>query len=249
MMFKNILVISDNAFLCKKLENILIEKLNSEQKINFSISPFSKMGDFEEFVTSEVLVLDLKNENNVHFIIENYDLVLSIHCKQLFPNTLIDHVKCINIHPGYNPINRGWYPQVFSITNNLPVGATIHEIDHELDHGPVIAREFVEKTSYDTSGSLYDKILEMEIELFSKNIDAILNNTYQTFLPENEGNLFLKKDFNNLCKIDLQEQTTAGEFINKLRALTHKNFKNAYFIDPENGKKIFISLNIEQQKD
>lgn len=248
-MFNNILVISDNAFLCKKLENILIEKLNVNQRVTFSISPFSEINDFKEFIKSEVLILDLKKEEDINFIKENYDLVLSIHCKQFFPDILIENIRCINIHPGYNPINRGWYPQVFSIHNNLPVGATIHEIDGELDHGPIIARDFVEKNIDDTSGSLYDKILEKEIELFSKNVDSILNNTYKTFLPENEGNLFLKKDFNNLCKIDLHEEITAAKFIDKLRALSHKNFKNAYFIDPDSGEKIFISLNIERCKD
>ncbi|ASW75053.1 hypothetical protein IQ37_00305 [Chryseobacterium piperi] len=248
-MFNNILVISDNAFLCKKLENILIEKLNDEQNVNFAISPFSTINDFKGFIKSEVFILDLKNENDIHHITDKYDLVLSIHCKQFFPNNLIDRVKCINIHPGYNPINRGWYPQVFSILHNLPIGATIHEIDNKLDHGPIIDRAFVEKSIDDTSGSLYDKILEKEIELFNKNVEAILNNTYETFFPENEGNIFLKKDFNNLCKIDLQEQTTTGQFINKLRALSHKSFKNAYFIDPKSGKKVFISINIEASKD
>ncbi|SMP07397.1 dTDP-4-amino-4,6-dideoxyglucose formyltransferase [Chryseobacterium profundimaris] len=248
-MFNNILVISDNNYLCGKLENILTEKLSSEQSVNFSISPFSDINEFKEFIKSEVMILDLKKENDVNFIIEHYDLILSIHCKQLFPGTLIEKIKCINIHPGYNPINRGWYPQVFSIQNNLPIGATIHEIDGELDHGPIIDRDFVKKNSYDTSGSLYDKILEKEIELFKKNIDSILNNTYKTFLPENEGNVFLKKDFNKLCKIDLQEETTAGKFIDKLRALSHKNFDNAYYIDSENGEKIFISLLIKRQND
>lgn len=246
-MFSNILVISDNAFLCEKLESVLIGKITSEQTLTFSISPFSDIDVFKSFIKSEVLVYDLKNENNIHDIKKSYDLIFSIHCKQLFPDTLVKNIKCINIHPGYNPINRGWYPQVFSIVNNLPVGATIHEIDNDLDHGPIIDRAFVEKTNFDTSGSLYDKILNKEIELFNKTIDSILNNTYKTILPENDGNLFLKKDFNQLCKIDLDEEMTAGQFINKMRALSHKNFKNAYFIDPESGKKIYISLNIEPE--
>lgn len=248
-MFYTILVISDNAFLCSKLESILMEKINAEQKIAFSISPSSEMGAFRKFISSEIMVLDLKKEKNIDYIIENYDLVLSIHCKQFFPEKLVENVKCINIHPGYNPINRGWYPQVFSIYHDIPVGATIHEIDTELDHGPIIDREFVEKKAYDTSGTLYDKILDKEIELFSRNADHILNNTYTTFLPEDDGNVFLKKDFNTLCKIDPEEETTAGKFIDKLRALSHKDFKNAYFIEPDTGKKIFISLQIQPSED
>lgn len=244
-MFRNILVISDNAILCRKLEHILTENREKEQQITFSVSPFSEINDFKKFIVSEILVLDLKNENDVQYIIDQYDLVLSVHCKQFFPEILVKNVRCINIHPGYNPVNRGWYPQVFSIYHDLPVGATIHEIDTELDHGPIIAREFVEKKSYDTSGTLYERILDKEIELFSKTAKVILQNTYTTFLPEDEGNIYLKKDFNDLCCIDLDEETTSGKLIDKLRSLTHKNFKNAYFIDAESGKKVFISLNIE----
>ena len=41
---------------------------------------------------------------------------------------------------------------------------------------------------------------------------------------------------------------TAQEFINKLRALTHGKYKNAYFRHPDTNKKIFISINIETEK-
>jgi methionyl-tRNA formyltransferase len=156
-------------------------------------------------------------------------------------------VKCINIHPGFNPINRGWYPQVFSIINKLPVGATIHEIDEKLDHGNIIAREFVNKESYDTSESLYNKIVDKEIELLELNIENIISGNFKVTVPEEEGNLNLKKDFNKLLELDLEEQISVGDLINRLRALTHGDFNNAYFIDPSTGKKIFIRINLKPE--
>ena len=47
----------------------------------------------------------------------HYKVGISAHCKQIFPAKLVENVRCYNIHPGYNPYNRGWFPQVFSIIN------------------------------------------------------------------------------------------------------------------------------------
>jgi len=246
-MYKNVLIISDNIEQCAQFENI-IDKLNRpEVNWTFAMSPFTNKQIFIERLKRNVLVVDLKDENIIEQIILKYDLIFSIHCKQIFPETLVNKVKCINVHPGYNPINRGWYPQVFAIINNLPIGATIHEIDKDLDHGDIIERAFVPKEISDTSETLYNKVINAEINLIQNNIEKILNNAYKTISPENEGNIFLKKDFNKLCELDLNEKMSTLEFINKLRALTHGNYKNAYFIDSETGKKVFVSIDLKKE--
>lgn len=244
-MYKNVLVISDNLNLCKEFEKIISELNFKDIKWSFSISPFSNFESFDEALKSNVSVINLKSDMDVEDVCNKYDLVLSIHCKQFFPNKMVSSVKCINIHPGYNPINRGWYPQVFAIINDYPIGATIHEIDNELDHGLIIDRELVKKHQWDTSMSVYNKIIALEVELIRKNIKNILFNSYNKLKPETEGFLFLKKDFNDLCELKLDELQTVGETVNRLRALTHGDYKNAFFIDPETGRKIFISIQLE----
>lgn len=243
---KNILIITDNLYLSKKTKEIF-SNYKDDFKFDYSISPFSDLEKFSKELQKKVIVFDLKKKEDVEKIINNYQLVFSIHCKQLFPELLFKNVKSINIHPGYNPLNRGWYPQVFSIIHDSKVGATIHEIDGEIDHGNIISRAFVEKEIIDTSKSLYDKILVKEMELLEDNIEAILNNKYSTITPESNGKLYLKKDFKNLCELNLNENLSTLEFINKLRALTHGDFKNAYFIDPKTNKKVYVSINLNYQ--
>lgn len=243
-MYTNILIISDNSYLCKMFKKVVSDLPLDLHQFTYSISPYS---DITEFGPEHFSIFDLKSSKDVDFILNNFDLVFSIHCKQIFPKELVNGVKCINIHPGYNPINRGWYPQVFSILNDLPVGATIHEIDEALDHGGIIARGFVPKYSYDTSKTLYDRILEKEIELLYHHLPTILTNTYEVTAPENEGNLFLKKDFNALLEIDLNKEYRAKDLIDKLRALTHGGYKNAYFIDPTTGDKIYIGIELQKE--
>jgi methionyl-tRNA formyltransferase len=245
-MYTNVLIISDNLPLCKAFEKIILDLKLQHVNWTFSISPFSSLDSFIQALSNEVKVVNLKNDVEIDFICKNYSLVLSIHCKQIFPKKLVETVKCINIHPGYNPINRGWYPQVFAIINNSEVGATIHEIDAFLDHGKIIDREFVTIESWDTSLSLYEKITNLELVLLQKNLVNILSNSYNTIVPENEGSLYLKKDFNALCELDLTKQQSIQETLNLLRALTHGTYKNAYYIDPSSGAKIYVCVEFKK---
>lgn len=244
-MFKDILILSDNVNLCRQFDKLLREFSFPGVNWTFAVSPFSDVSVFRSGIGREILVVDLKDKKTVESVIGKYDLVFSIHSKQIFPEILVRSVKCINIHPGYNPVNRGWYPQVFAIIKDLPVGATIHEIDEQLDHGKIIDRELVEKCIDDTSESLYNKIVEKEMELLKRNLKKIVHNEYVSFEPENSGNLFLKSDFNELREIKLDEKLTALQFINKLRALTHGDFKNAFFIDPASGKRVYVRIKLE----
>ena len=246
-MKKKILIISDNLFLCKEFESIIETTELDGIEYDFSISPFSDYDSFSDTLKNKVSVRNLKDNRHVDEICVIYDIVFSVHCEQIFPEKLVSSVKCINIHPGYNPLNRGWYPQVFSILNDYPIGATIHEIDNELDNGPIVDRALVNKYSWDTSQSLYNRVVALEIDLIRKNIKKIISNSYETIKPDGKGNLYLKKDFNDICEIKLDELKTVGETIDRLRALTHGDYKNAFFIDSETGKKIFISIELTEE--
>ena len=177
-------------------------------------------------------------------VCQRYELVISLHCKQLFPAELVNAVRCVNVHPGLNPYNRGWFPQVFSIINGLPLGATIHEIDEELDHGNIIVQEEVDVFSWDTSFSAYNRVLDKEMELLEAFLPRIIHGDYESQPMSEEGNVNLKRDFAALCEIDLKQTVTWGEAINTLRALTHPPYKNAYFIDHE-GRKVNVGIDLD----
>jgi dTDP-4-amino-4,6-dideoxyglucose formyltransferase len=243
--FRNILVITDNTTQYDRFKALVEDRkfngVNFTFRHSHVISPIHQHPDFKD--KNHVIAV----KESVQELIDKYDLIISLHCFQLFPPALVNAVKCINIHPGYNPVNRGWYPQVFAIINKLPIGATIHEMDAQLDNGPIIARKLVAYNTWDTSIDIYNRVLETEMELLEKNIDNILKNTYTVLQPEPGGNLFLKKDFNNLCKIDLDETGTFASFIDRLRALTHGAYKNAWFIDEQTGRKVYVSIQLNPE--
>ncbi len=238
---KRILVLSDNLFLVKKFISIYLSKGFSKELITIAFSP--KVSPLSEVQTIDGLIpvaLNIKTE--FAQVVENYDLVFSIHCKQIFPSELVRKVKCINVHPGLNPYNRGWYPQVFSILNKMPLGATIHEMDEELDHGAIICQREVIVYAWDTSLSAYERVQQAEVNLLNEWLPKLISGDYKAYKPKNEGNLNLKKDFNSLSEIDLDKIQSVGETIDLLRALTHGDYKNAFFIDPKTGKKTYVSI-------
>ena len=242
-MTKKILLLTDNDQLLNRfIELIKLKKLdtNSTFIFNYAFSPNNKVL-CEKYKNVE-WIKPIKVKENVEVLIDEYSMIISLHCKQIFPPKLVFNTKCINVHPGLNPFNRGWFPQVFSIINGLPGGATIHEIDEELDHGPIICQKEVKIESWDTSFTAYNKILDAEIDLLNTNLEKILNLDYNVS-DTTEGNLNLKKDFDDLCEIDLNNKDTFKNHINKLRALTHGNYANSYFID-EDGNKIFLKIDL-----
>ena len=93
-MYKNVLIISDNKFLSEKFFEIIDKKNISGSIFSFSISPFSNKEDFK-FYNNKIQVYDLRNHEHISYIKENFDLVFSIHCKQIFPIDLVNNIKSI----------------------------------------------------------------------------------------------------------------------------------------------------------
>lgn len=226
---KDVLILSNHSWLFPEVTEL----------INTEFKEFSSRIQFIYSPPGKPLLLDTKTE--WHELIKQFNYIFSLHWQQIFPKELVEGTLCINIHPGYNPYNRGWFPHVFSLVNGLPIGATIHIMDDQIDHGNIIDRALLEVKPYETSKEIYENILKLELGLFKKHFISIITNNYKTFIPEIEGNLNKKRDYKKLCKINQSEVGTFGEFINRLRALTHGDYKNAYFLD-KNGKKIFLQL-------
>jgi methionyl-tRNA formyltransferase len=180
-------------------------------------------------------------------LVQRYDLVFSLHCKQIFPAVLLDGIRCVNVHPGLNPYNRGWFPQIFSIIDGQRAGVTIHEMDEQLDHGPIIAQRECPIESWDTSGSVYARLLAIERELVHEHFAAIRDGNYRVEPMATEGNLNVKKDFERLRRLDLDEHGSFGQFLNRLRALTHGEFRNAWFVD-STGRKVFVRVLLEPEE-
>lgn len=236
----SVLVISDNLPLTVFFQKLVRERLFKVAKVDYCYSGVNKSP--AALIEVGAKPLNLKSSEIINTLVGRYDFVFSLHCKQIFPSELVKAVKCVNLHPGLNPYNRGWYPQVFSIINKKPAGATLHYMDEQVDHGAIIAQQEVFIYSWDTSLDVYNRIFQAEKILLEENLEAVLSGSAQGVMPASEGNYNSISDFNRICELDLRRVGTLMEHIDLLRALSHSDFNNAYYIDAD-GRKIFVRIN------
>jgi len=241
---KRIFIVTDNRYIYKEFVDIL---KNKKIQIDFFCSPKSINLFDKEILEDKITIINLKDEKSDDILISSdYYLGFSCHSKQLFSSKLVKNITCINIHPGLNPYNRGWFPQVFSILNGLPTGVTFHFMDEEIDHGDIILQEEVKIEEYDTSLSLYNRIQKKEVELFKSNIDNILLKSFYNITTPVEGNYNSIRDYKDKCKIDLDKTVTMREAIDYLRSMTHPPYVNSYFFDNK-GDKIYVSISLSSE--
>lgn len=243
---KKILVITDNGLLYNEVKHILDAEFK-EIAPCFTFKRSKNLSKKRLYTAGIEHLEEVNIKEDYASVIHDFDIIISLHCKQIFPSELVNKKLCINIHPGYNPYNRGWYPQVFAIIGGNRLGATIHIMDEQVDHGAIIARKEVTIKSYYTSKEAYEEVLKAEIDLFRENIAQIVSGNFSISNPETEGEYHSIDDYNRLCQLNPDEKLTMGEAIDKLRALSHGEYKNAYFID-KGGNKIYVKLELTKSE-
>ncbi len=156
----------------------------------------------------------------------------------------------INLHPSYLPYNRGQYPNVWSIVERTPAGATLHYIDAGVDTGDIIARRRVHIEPVDTGKTLYRRLERACFELFKETWPLIrLGQIPRIPQDKRKGRLHRTCDVERIDCIDLDRKYTANELINIIRARTFPPYPGAYFV--HQGRKVFLRLQLfyeEQSK-
>lgn len=239
-----VLILTDNEVIYQNMKKIFTLKKFANHLFQFMFS-YNNAYFMKNLKNRGFLPVNLKVSYKE--IMNNFDLVISAYCKQIFPTDLVNNIRCVNIHPGLNPFNRGWYPQVFSIINKLPCGVTIHEMDEFVDHGPIIVQKEIKIEQYETSSDVYKRLLQTSIRLIKENLGNIIDENYKVSQTSFEGNLNLRRDFVNLLEVDMDKISTYREVIDFLRAMTFKGYNNAYFYDNK-GEKVFLEINLIKEK-
>ena len=239
---KRVLVISDNEELVAAFIKISgATNIASQASFQYRYSSVNRTP--AQMIKLGFSSIDLKDTNTVDAICRQFDIVFSIHCKQIFPVRLVNSLLCINLHPGFNPSNKGWYPQAFSILNKQIAGATLHVMTDDIDAGPIISQIEVDIDAADTSLTLYRKIQVAEISLIKEKLASILSDSYTVTACPFPGNFNRRADFDRLCSLDLTSVGTLQEHIDLLRAVSHPPFHNAYY-DDNLGNKIYIRVEL-----
>jgi phosphoribosylglycinamide formyltransferase-1 len=84
--------------------------------------------------------------------------------------------RILNIHPSLLPAFPGLEAQEQAFAYGVKVaGCTVHFVDEELDHGPIIVQKAISVLDTDDEKTLAARILEQEHIAYSEAIDIVLN--------------------------------------------------------------------------
>jgi methionyl-tRNA formyltransferase len=173
------------------------------------------------------------------------EIVVSVGYDHLVPPDILSEppAGCINLHPAYLPYNRGKSPNVWSIVENTPAGVTLHYMDEEFDTGEIIARREVDLSFSDTGKDLHHRLETAQFDLFTDVWPTIEAGDVETTTQSLEnGEYHSVEDFQELCEIAPDEEYSAKELLDILRALTFPPFDNAY-IEIE-GERYYVDVDI-----
>lgn len=88
--------------------------------------------------------------------------------------------RILNIHPSLLPAFPGLEAQQQAFAYGVKVtGCTVHFVDEELDHGPIIVQRAIPVLDTDTEHTLAERILEQEHIAYSEAINVVIEGKYE----------------------------------------------------------------------
>jgi len=107
-------------------------------------------------------------------ILAGYMRILSPRFVAAFPQ------RILNIHPSLLPLYPGTHPQRQALAAGAVVsGCTVHFVDEQVDHGPIILQRSVPVLPGDDEDALAARILEQEHIAYSEAIARVLSGQYE----------------------------------------------------------------------
>ncbi len=129
--------------------------------------PHAEAGSREEH---DRRVVEALRSRDVEWVcLAGYMRLLSRHFVGAFPN------RILNIHPSLLPAFPGLHVQRQALDYGVRVaGCTVHLVDEELDHGPIVVQRAVEVLDSDDEDSLAARILAEEHRAYPEALRRLL---------------------------------------------------------------------------
>src|SRR5207302_8124333 len=120
------------------------------------------------------VVAELKKRNVDLVCLAGYMRLLSPWFVQQFPR------RILNIHPSLLPAFPGLEAQEQAFAYGVKIaGCTVHFVDEELDHGPIIVQQAIDVLDDDDEHTLAERILQREHIAYTEAINIVLQGKYK----------------------------------------------------------------------
>ena len=122
----------------------------------------------------EEIIRELKQRGVSLVCLAGYMRLVSPSFVRAFENRLL------NIHPSLLPAFPGLDAQRQALEHGVKItGCTVHIVDDELDHGPIVLQRAVEVKDDDTVESLSARILEEEHKIYAEAVSRVLSKEFR----------------------------------------------------------------------
>lgn len=130
--------------------------------------------------------------------------------------------RCYNFHPGLLPEYRGSGAFSWAIINGeKTTGVTLHELDVDIDHGPILDRAEFPILAGDTAGTLFARAMDLMLQMFVDWFPILLNGPPRG-VPQDESKARI------YYRRDLQAARDLTRFV---RAFTFSGKPGAFYTD------------------
>jgi phosphoribosylglycinamide formyltransferase 1 len=120
------------------------------------------------------IVAELERRNVSLVCLAGYMRLLSPFFVRAFEN------RILNIHPSLLPAFPGTDAQRQALDHGVKItGCTVHLVDEQLDHGPIVMQRVVEVLHGDTVETLSARILEQEHRIYPEAIARVLSKGFR----------------------------------------------------------------------
>jgi phosphoribosylglycinamide formyltransferase 1 len=125
-------------------------------------------GDFADRAARDAAIADWLRERDVQLVVlAGYMQLCSAEFLAAFPG------RVINVHPSLLPAFPGAHAVEEALAWGVKLtGCTVHFVDEQVDHGPIVAQEAVEVRPDDTRDTLHARIQEVEHRLLPSAVAA-----------------------------------------------------------------------------
>lgn len=179
---------------------------------------------------------------------ENPDAAFDWLVSSGFPWIVGEHVLSLaketcNLHPSLLPWGRGVNPNVWAIVEGEPAGVSIHRMEEAVDAGAVYVQQEVDSWFSDTGAHLYQRLEDAAVALFVSAWPALRACELTPIEQREGGSCHRRREFAELCDIQLDDQVTWRRALDILRALTFPPYRNATF--DVGGRTYHVEVRIE----
>ena len=177
-----------------KILNVRVKILNIiTSQDNLEIQNYCQKNRINYFDNKSISSMDKKKK----ILISKTDFALSFSYPYKISSKFIKFFKnkIYNFHPADLPCYRGNLPTTWPILDNKKFAYyTLHLVTSKFDQGPIISKLRIKIEKIDTGISLYKKLLERLPILIIKNLNKIINSSFELrYQNENKSKFYKNK--------------------------------------------------------